>query len=269
MSLKKSFYTGLLICTATIAAMTVSAPTVSAADIPGGIPAVNASEVQKVSKIAGKDKAAMEAFMREFLLENPAILIESIERYGDEQRKAKDNNAKDAVIANADWLYESAVHPSTGAQNPDVTIVEFFDYNCGYCKRALSDIMTIVGEDDKLRVVFVDLPILGESSTLASKWALAAHKQGLYLEYHVALMENRGRINEKTLASIAKKVGLDVEKLKVDKDSPEIEKQLAENIAKARELKITGTPAFTIGEDLARGYVGLDALRAGVAENRK
>lgn len=265
MFLKKSLYTALVIGTALMSSAAIAETT---EEIPGAAPFPQPEMVKSASTLKGAQKAEMEAFMREFLLENPEILIESIERYGEKQRQVKDADSKDAVIANADWLYNNPDHPVTGAKDGDITIVEFFDYNCGYCKRALSDIMTLLGEDDKVRVVFVDLPILGDASTMASRWALAAKKQDLYLEFHVALMENRGRISEATLETIAKRVGLDVEKLKADANAEDVSTQLAENITKARELKITGTPAFTIGEDLARGYVGLDALRAGVKENR-
>jgi protein-disulfide isomerase len=185
-----------------------------------------------------------------------------------EQQEAKERVSEGAVRENMDWLYSNDKHPTAGNPDGDVTVVEFFDYNCGYCKRALSDIMTIIGEDPNVRVVFIELPILGPGSTEAAKWAKASMAQGRYLEYHVALMEHRGRLNEAQLEMIAKKVGLDVDKLKEDKEADYVANQLDENIAMARTLGITGTPAFVIGEDLARGYVGLEALKQGIAQKR-
>lgn len=207
-------------------------------------------------------------FIRDYLMDNPQIIVEAVEMYSRQEQAAAAERASDAVRANQDWLYNNDAHPTAGPADASVAVVEFFDYNCGYCKRALSDIMTVLGEDDDLRVVFIELPILGDSSTEAAKWALAAEKQDMYLEYHVALMEHQGRLNDAQLANIAEKVGLDVAKLRQDKDDDAILEQLQENIDKARELGITGTPAFIIGDELARGYVGLDGLRAGVKQNR-
>ncbi len=215
-----------------------------------------------------ENKEAIEQLIHDYIMDNPEVIIQAVEKYGEAQRAVEQERTQGAVKDNVSWLYQNKAHPEAGNKDGDITIVEFFDYNCGYCKRALSDIMTIMGEDSNIRVVFVELPILGPTSTDASKWALAAAKQDLYLEFHVALMEHRGRINDEQLAVLAEKVGLDVEKLKADKNSAEIAAQIDENIEMARTLGITGTPAFTIGEDLARGYVGLDALRAGIKSNR-
>jgi protein-disulfide isomerase len=215
-----------------------------------------------------KNQAEMGDFIRKYLMENPEVIIEAVESYSQKQRMEQQAEASDKIVENKGWLYENDMHPDAGKDDASVTIVEFFDYNCGYCKRALSDVMTVLGEDNDLRVVFIELPILGEASTEAAKWAMAAKKQDLYLEFHVALMEHQGRLNDAQLANIAGKVGLDVDQLRQDKDSDEVMRYLNGNIDKARELGITGTPAFVIGEQLARGYVGLDALRAGIKENR-
>jgi len=210
----------------------------------------------------------MGRFIRQYLMQNPEVIIEAVELYSQKEKAVQQEQASDSVRENSDWLYNNDQHPEAGKKDAGVAVVEFFDYNCGYCKRALSDVMTVLGEDNDLRVVFVELPILGDASTEAAKWAMAAKKQNLYLEYHVALMEHQGRLNDAQLANIAEKVGLDVAKLRQDKDSPEIAAYLNTNIDKARELGITGTPAFVIGEELARGYVGLDALRMGIKQNR-
>lgn len=213
------------------------------------------------------DEMEMGEFIRNYLMANPEVIIDAVEAYSQRKKVEEQQKSNSAVKDNAEWLYNGG-HPQAGNADGDIAIVEFFDYNCGYCKRALSDIMTVLGEDKNVRVVYVDLPILGESSTEAAKWALAAQKQNMYLEFHVALMEHQGRLNDATLASIAEKSGLDVEQMRKDKEDEAITKQLNENIDMARTLGITGTPAFAIGEDLAKGYVGLDGLKAGIEQNR-
>lgn len=241
-----------------------------------GVSAVNAQdEAADVEPLEVPDpfpsienEEEMGNFIRDYLMNNPQVIVEAVEMYSRQEQAAAAERSSDAVRANSDWLYNNEAHPAAGPADAGVTVVEFFDYNCGYCKRALSDVMTVLGEDDDVRVVFIELPILGDSSTEAAKWALAAEKQDMYLEYHVALMEHQGRLNDAQLANIAEKVGLDVAKLRQDKDADSILEQLQENINKARELGITGTPAFIIGDELARGYVGLDGLRAGIKQNR-
>jgi protein-disulfide isomerase len=255
--LKKSLYISTILVATTFATPAIAQDEVADVDpltIPDDYPTI-------------EDELEMGEFIRGYLLANPEVIIEAVEAYSARKKAEEQKLASNAVKENADWLYEGD-HPQAGNADGDIAIVEFFDYNCGYCKRALSDVMTVMGEDDQVRVVFVELPILGEASTEASKWALAAHKQDLYLEYHVALMEHQGRLNDATMAKIAEKVGLDVEKLRQDKEDPSVMDQLNENINMARTLGITGTPAFTIGEDLARGYVGLDGLKAGIEQNR-
>ena len=216
-----------------------------------------------------ENQAQMEAFMKHFILNNPEIIIEAVDRYSAQQKQNQQRQATGAIKDNKEWLYNTGNHPEAGNKDGDITIVEFYDYNCGYCKRALSDVMTVLGEDKNVRVILIDLPILGDASMEAAKWSLAAAKQDRYLELHVALMEHRGRLGVSQIESIAEKMGLDVEKLRADKESDDVIKQLNVNIDKARALGITGTPAFIIGEDLARGYVGLDGLKAGIAQNRE
>lgn len=249
---------------------TLTAADSTGGEIPGAAFTPDAATTDKdVPAPVVENKDAIELLIHDYIMANPEVILKSVEEYNNSQRDQDQQRSETAVKDNYAWLYENPGHPEAGNKKGDITIVEFFDYNCGYCKRALADVMTILGEDTNVRVVFVDLPILGPASTEASKWALAAAKQNLYLEYHVALMEHRGRYDEGQLADIATKAGLDVEKLKADKESPEVMKQLDENIAMARTLGITGTPAFTIGQDLARGYVGLDALRVGIKTNRE
>jgi len=214
-------------------------------------------------------RAQVEEIVHDYIMKNPKVVIESVNEFGKTQQQAEDQKATDKVTQNLDWLTKNKNHAETGNPKGDVTIVEFFDYNCGYCKQALPDLMTLLDEDKNIRVVFVEIPILGDSSFEAGRWALASLKQKLYLEFHIALMRHKGAFDEAILSDYAKKVGLDVAKLKKDKADPELNKIMDENIKMANVLSITGTPAFVVGTTLIRGYVGLDGLRQAVADARE
>lgn len=207
--------------------------------------------------------------VKEFIQKNPQVIIDSVNDFGKAQQEADTKRAEEAVKSNMDWLTKNDKHAEAGNPKGDVTIVEFFDYNCGYCKQALSDLMTIIETDKNVRLVFVEIPILGQGSMEAAKWALAANKQKLYLEYHIALMRHRGAIDEGVLSSIAKTIGLDVEKLKKDKDDPAIAMTMEDNLKMSTTLGISGTPAFVVGQQLIRGYVGLDGMKEAIADARK
>lgn len=223
---------------------------------------------QESDKAKKWSQSEMERMMAEFLMNNPQILLDSVDQYAKAQAEEAQARADVLIRDNADTLFNNANLPVIGNPKGDVTVVEFVDYNCGYCKKAMDDVMTLIGEDNNIRVIMVDIPILGEASTEAAKWALAAAKQDKYLDYHVALMDFSGRLNAAEMAVIAARLGLDVDQLRKDKDSQAVQAQIANNIELARRLGIRGTPAFVVGERLVRGYVGLDALRQGVSEAR-
>jgi protein-disulfide isomerase len=158
------------------------------------------------------------------------------------------------------------------AGNPvgDVTLVEFFDYHCAYCKRALNAVTAVLGEDPGLRIVYKEFPILGPDSVLAARAALASRNQdpSKYLEFHVALMSTRGRLTQPRILEIARDAGFDAERLVADMASPEINTAIERNIELARSLEINGTPTFVIGDQLVPGAVDLDTLRRLIAEAR-
>ncbi|MCB1538109.1 MAG: DsbA family protein [Rhodospirillales bacterium] len=206
-------------------------------------------------------RTQIESIIHDYIANHPKEMIDSVENYGKQQQMVEDQQASTLVQENMDWLVHNSKHAEAGSTKPDASIVEFFDYNCGYCKAALPDLMTLLGTDKNLRIVFVEIPILGESSITAAKWALAANEQGKYLPYHILLMKHKGPLDEATLVDYAKRAGLDADKLKADKDSDKIARIIDENIGMARKLGIQGTPAFVVGDQLLRGYVGMDALR--------
>ena len=156
------------------------------------------------------------------------------------------------------------------AGNPDgdVTVVEFFDYNCGYCKKAFEEIQSLLKDDKNAKIVFYDMPILGPDSLESSKWSLAAKKQNKYFEYHKALMGHQGGKDEATFKKLAEEAGLDAEKLAKDKNDPAIEEEIKTHIKTAQDLGIQGTPGFLINEKIFRGYIPYDVIQKTIKEER-
>lgn len=161
--------------------------------------------------------------------------------------------------------------PVGGNPDGDVTIVEFFDYRCGYCKKVLPSIVALLERDKKLRYVFKELPILSPESELAARAALAAWQQDKrkYLEFHTALMQAQGNLSERRILRLAGNAGLDAEKIAKNMKHPKVEEELKRNIALAEQLGIRGTPAFVIGDRLIPGAVDLSMLEKTVAEARQ
>jgi len=219
-------------------------------------------------RFGAEDRAAIESIVRAYLLENPEIIMEAVAVLQAREQEAEQELARDQLAARGDELFNSPTSPVMGNPDSDVTLVEFFDYNCGYCKRVLDDVFALVEEDPNVRVVFKELPILHETSVLAARAALAAQQQDLYVPYHNALMGHRGRMSEDVVFDLAEQVGLDVERLRADMDSDAVTREIAANMALAQALGIRGTPAFIVGDEIVPGAVGLDVLRDLIAQAR-
>ena len=227
-----------------------------------------AAPVSQAAEFEAEQKEEIETIIKDYLMDNPEVIFESIEAYRLQQQENEKKTAEAAIKENIKTLTSSKA-PSVGPADASITVVEFFDYNCGYCKRALPDIQAIVKDDDDVRFVFKEMPILGPTSMTAAQWALAAHKQDKYFEYHVALMEHRGPKTEEQLAKLAEDLDLDVEKMKEDANSEAIKKEIAADVSLGREIGISGTPAFIVGETLYPGYIGKDGLAASIKEARE
>jgi protein-disulfide isomerase len=210
-----------------------------------------------------KQREEIGAIVRDYLLKNPEILREAFQALERKQQEAEAAAAKSKIGERASEIFR---HPGDlVAGNPDgkITLVEFFDYNCGYCKRSLPDVLKLVEENKDLKIVMKEWPILGPGSTYASKAAIASREQGKYWDFHLALMEERG-LDEAKVLEVAKRVGLDVEKLKADMEKPEVQALIDLNMSLAESLNIQGTPAFLIDEHLFPGAVGFSALAEAV-----
>ena len=175
----------------------------------------------------------IETIIKNYLIKNPKIIKSILDDY----KKTAETNKKNNAIK----LLKDIKNPSIYNENSDITIYEFFDYNCGYCKSVVKTIMDVMSEDKKVNLVFVELPILSQNSYIAATAALASEKQGLYKDYHLSLMSVKGRINEDVIFKIAKKTGLNINQLKIDMKNLEIENKLTKNREIAKLLNLNGT----------------------------
>ena len=221
------------------------------------------------AQITGKDKREIEEIVRQYILDNPEIITEAIARLRQRDRLAREETQRRALQQNAARIYRNPRTPEMGNPNGDVTVVEFFDYQCGFCKRVFPTFMKVVESDKNLRVLMKELPILGPVSRFAARASMAAQMQGKYFEYHVALMELRGRLSEKKVIQTARGVGLDIEKLVKDMADPAIERYLNRTQELAQALGINGTPAFLFGDQLVPGAIDENRMRALIAAARK
>ena len=202
------------------------------------------------------------------ILENPQIIMEAVAIL-DEQRQAAQAAANAQVLDQQRNLLENDPNaPFMGAEEPTAVIVEFFDYNCPYCKRAAGDVKALLASDADVRVVYREWPILGDGPVFVARAARAAREQGKYEEMHWALMELRGRAEEASVLGAARAVGLDIDRLLVDMQSDAITAHIDASRGLAQALGFTGTPSFVIGEALVPGAVPLSDLETLVAQAR-
>ncbi len=218
---------------------------------------------------ASGDKAALGKGIREFLLANPEVLVEAMQELERKQDGQRDVVAQKAIQQYRRELQQDADSPVIGNANGDVVIVEFSDYQCPYCKRAHQAVKAALAADPKVKLVFKDLPILGEPSKIAAFAALAAVRQGKHAAFHDGLMEYGGKLDGDRIYEIAIAVGLDIAQLRRDMDDPKIKQIIDRNTALAAALGVRGTPAFVIGNQFVPGAVDADTLKQLIAEARK
>ncbi|HET8921252.1 MAG TPA: DsbA family protein [Xanthobacteraceae bacterium] len=217
---------------------------------------------------AQTSQTEFEQRVRSYLLEHPEVVGEALNRLEAKQGELDAADAKAALKAHTAEVFQDPDSPIGGNPNGDITLVEFFDYNCPYCK-AMAPLMSKAAEaDPKLRIVYMEFPILGAGSVYAAKAALAANKQGKYETFHRALYGVHGPVDESKVLEAAKTVGLDVDRMKADMQDKAIEGILEKNIKLAQALHINGTPGFVAGEQVTTGAIDLDALQAFIGQAR-
>ena len=215
------------------------------------------------------DKAALDEAIRSYLLEHPDVIVEALQKYEAQREAAREQAAADALAERKDDLYNHPMTPVSGNPKGDVTIVEFFDYQCGYCKRTMQSVLDLQKEDANIRFAWKELPILGPTSQFAARAAMAAKNQDKYLEFHTAVMGSRGQLTPDRVMQHAKAIGLDIDRLKTDMMSPEIDKYLRDTLELAQQLGINGTPGFVIGGKLVPGALSKEQMKELVAAARK
>ena len=214
-----------------------------------------------------EERRAIEGVIEDYLLEHPEIVLRALETLQQRQESQAAEQVQAAIQANRAALISDPNSPIAGNADGDVTVVEFFDYRCPYCKRVVGDVEKLLETDDGVRLVYKEWPILGPESVFAARAALAAREQGQYLPFHQTIMGQR-EITEVSVMAAAEELGLDVERLRADMNAPEVEAHLQVTMQLSQALGITGTPAFVIGDELVPGAVGLDQLRQLVAKAR-
>ncbi|MEM7642652.1 MAG: DsbA family protein [Pseudomonadota bacterium] len=203
------------------------------------------------------------------ILENPEIVMEAVSILQAREAAEAEAAARATLSENRNLLEQDPNAPVFGNPNGDVTVVEFFDYNCPYCRRVGPEIDALIAADANVRVVYREFPILGDGSVFAARAALAAREQGLYPEMHEALMAARGRVDERAVMMVAAEVGLDVDQLRADMEAPEVQAHIETTMQLAQELGFNGTPAFVVGDALAPGLLTTDQLQEMVAAARE
>ncbi len=204
----------------------------------------------------------------EAIRENPEIVMEAVAILQARDEQAAAESAAQVLSEQRFMLEDDPNAPVLGNPDGDVTVVEFFDYNCPYCKRAAPELEALIADDPNIRVVFREWPILGDGSVFAARAALAARKQAQYEAFHWELMNLRGRAEEASVLAAAERVGLDIDALRTDMDAPDVEEHITQSMRLADLLGFSGTPSFVIGDALVPGFVPIEELERFVSEAR-
>ena len=210
-------------------------------------------------------RSDIEAIIKNYLVSHPEVLEDAMNEPSKRQAAAETQKHEEAINKNADEIFNSPRGVVLGNKDGDVTFVEFFDYNCGYCKRAMADMLDLMKNDAKLKVVLKEFPVLSEGSVEAAKVAVAVRMQDptgkKYLDFHQKLLGGRGVADKARAMAAAKDAGLDTARIEKDVASPEVKATIEENLKLAEEMGLNGTPSYVIGKQIVVGAVGLDGLK--------
>lgn len=235
------------------------------------VPAVQAEEPLPSTRAPADQPDAFGERVRAYLLAHPEVIVEAVQLYQQKQQAAQAEAAKQTLASKADEILRDPTAPVGGNEAGDVTLVEFFDYNCKYCRAVAPTVAEVLAADTGLRLVYKEFPILGDGSAGAARVALAAARQdqGKYRELHEALMRTSGSVTEASALEAASAVGLDMDRLRRDIVDPALAAAIARNQALATELGINGTPGFVIGQEIVPGAVDRGTLEGLVAKARQ
>jgi protein-disulfide isomerase len=226
----------------------------------------------EADQLSAGQRSEVERIVREYLISHPEVIQDAMAELDKRQVAAQAEKHKAAIKQYSEALFSSPRQVVLGNPNGNVTFVEFFDYNCGYCKRAMDDMLALLKDDPKLKVVLKEFPVLGPSSIEAAQVAVAVRMQDKsgkkYLEFHQKMLGSRGEANKARALAVAKDIGLDMARLDKDIASPEVKATLQESFKLAEALGLNGTPSYVIGDNVVIGAVGIDALKEKVNTSR-
>ena len=203
----------------------------------------------------GLEEKRVKELVLEAIRENPEIVMEAVAILEARQASAQEAARENALVLERDRLERDPNAPVLGNPEGDVTVVEFFDYNCPYCRRAMEPVQGLLDADPNVRLVYREWPILGDGSVFAARAALASREQGKYEEFHWALMSMNGRAEEASVLRVAKEVGLDIDQLQQDMKDPAIDDHINTSMELSNALGFSGTPSFVVGNQLVPGLV--------------
>ena len=210
-------------------------------------------------------RGEIETIIKNYLVAHPEVLEEAMAELNKRQAAAEAEKHEASVTENSETIFNSPRGVILGNKDGDVTFVEFFDYNCGYCKRAMADMLDLMKSDPKLRVVLKEFPVLSQGSVEAAQVAVAVRMQDpsgkKYLDFHQKLLGGRGPADKARAMAAAKEAGLDVGRIEKDLASPEVRATIEENFKLAESMGMNGTPSYVIGKQVVVGAIGLDGLK--------
>ena len=243
----------------------MTSPRFIAAALCAALLAFAVPQSSRADEISASQRGAIEKIVHDYLVTHPEVLQEAMSELEKRQAAAAAEKHKSAVKEHAQALFNSPDQVTLGNPKGNVTFVEFFDYNCGYCKRAMGDMLTLLDSDPKLKIVLKEFPVLGPGSVEAARVAVAVRMQDKsgkkYLAFHQKLLGGRGHADGARALAVAKEVGMDMSRLEKDIKSPEVQKTLQKDFSLAEALGLNGTPSYVIGNEVIVGAVGLDALK--------
>jgi len=224
--------------------------------------------IANAAEFNDSQRKEMESIIKDYLLANPELLREMGQLLEQKEKLAENEQRKGALVANATQIFRDKTDFVAGNPNGKVTMVEFFDYNCGWCKKGFPEVLSMIESDKDLRFVLKEFPIFGEDSEYAARAAIAAIKQGKYWDLHMAMFQHEGKIAKDSVDEIAAGLGLNMDQLKKDMEDPATAEILVRNRNLAESLAINGTPAFIIDDRLVPGYLPKAELASAINDVR-
>jgi protein-disulfide isomerase len=227
--------------------------------------AIGTAPLASAQSFSDAQRGDIETIVKNYLVAHPEVIEEAMGELSKRQAAAETAKHEASITENADTIFNSPRGVTLGNKDGDVTFVEFFDYNCGYCKRAMADMLDLMKNDPKLKVVLKEFPVLSEGSVEAAKVAVAVRMQDpggkKYLDFHQKLLGGRGPADKARALAAAKDAGLDMARIEKDMASPEVKATIEENFKLAEEMGMNGTPSYVIGKQVVVGAIGLDGLK--------